>query len=340
MSTTPYGLLLQGTAQELETSYARFSRQPVDQEWRPEDSPPDRGATTIREPVSVTGPGTFFGRAQRTLHFMPSTADGWAFQRTDLPDQLPIRVAAGNVWTTQRNIVLCSGSPHNYMRMVEHIIALRLALNLDNLLIRMDSGDPPLFDRGSMDLVEALDRAGRQELPAPVRYVTVREPVAMVGPHGSFLTVKPCRGSTPALDIDCAVDFKTAIGRQRLRLRLTPESGRYGAQARTNCSFLQMLFSKTIGKLFADVRNLGYTTRNILIAGRYGYYNTPGLLHNGKSLEAVWHRAIMDLVAALALIDAGRFVGEVESYKAGHALDCILVRKLHEHDLLVPFAPS
>ena len=340
MTTTPHGRLLQGTPEALNASHVLFSRQAVDQEWLPAAVAPDAGVTTIRTPVSVSGPGTFFGRAQRTLHLQPSTADGWAFQRTDLPDQLPIRVTAGNVWTTQRNIVLCSGSPHNYMRMVEHIIALRLALSVDNLLIRMDSGDPPLFDRGSMDLVEALDRAGRQVLPQPVRYVTVREPVAIVGPNGSFLTLKPCAGPEPALRIDCAVDFKTAIGQQRLRMKLTPETGRYGAQARTNCSFMQMLFTKTVGQLFADVRNLGYTPKNILIAGRYGYYNTPGLVHNGKSLEAVWHRAIMDLVAALALIDAGRFVGDVESYKAGHALDCIMVRKLHEHDLLVPFTPA
>jgi UDP-3-O-acyl-N-acetylglucosamine deacetylase len=203
----------------------------------------------------------------------------------------------------------------------------------------MDSGDPPLFDRGSMDLVEALDRAGRVTLPQPVRYVTVRETVSILGPNGSFLVIKPCQGVEPRLELDCAVDFKTAIGQQRLRIRLTPETGRYGAQARTNCSALQMLFSKTIGQLFADVRNLGYTTRNILIAGRYRYYNTPGLMHNGKSLEAVWHRAIMDLVAALALIDSGRLVGEVQSYKAGHALDCVMVRKLHEHNLLVPFNP-
>jgi UDP-3-O-acyl-N-acetylglucosamine deacetylase len=45
----------------------------------------------------------------------------------------------------------------------------------------------------------------------------------------------------------------------------------------------------------------------------------------------------MDLVAALALIDTGRFVGNVFSYKAGHALDVIMVRKLFERDLFCPF---
>ena len=60
-------------------------------------------------------------------------------------------------------------------------------------------------------------------------------------------------------------------------------------------------------------------------------------MHKGKSLEAVWHRAMLDLVAAIALIDTGRFVGDVISYKAGHALDVLMVRKLYENHLLEEF---
>ncbi len=336
MATIPYGKLLQGTPAAMERQFEAFQNQPVDQEWMPEVKAADRFQTTLANPVSVSGPGTFLGHAQRTLHLHPTTTEGWHFDRTDRPDDMPIRVSASNVWTTQRNIVLCSGSPHNYMRMVEHIVALRLALNVDNLMIRMDSGDPPLFDRGSMDLVEAIEKAGIKQLTQPAHYVTVKEPVSILAPNGSFLIFTPCTTPVPQLNLDVAVNFETAIGQQRLKIRLTPETGRYGSLARTNCSFTQMLFTKTIGKLFADVRNLGYTNKNILVAGRRGYYNTPTLFHNGKSLEPVWHRTILDLVAALALIDTGRFVGNVYSYKAGHALDVIMVRKLYENDLLVP----
>ena len=336
MANTLYGNLLQGDAALMDHQFEAFQAQPVDQEWIPELKEADRFQTTLGKPVSVTGPGTFFGRAQRTLHFEPTTTEGWWFDRTDLPDAMPIKVAANNVWTTQRNIVLCSGSPHNYMRMVEHIVALRLALNVDNLMIRMDSGDPPLFDRGSMDLVEAIEQAGVKKTSQPVRYVTVKEPTAILSPNGSFLVFKPCTDKITAINLDVAVNFKTAIGKQRLRIRLTPETGRYGSLARTNCSFTQMLFTKTIGKLFADVRNLGYTNNNILVAGKRSYYNTPTMFHNGKALEPVWHRTILDLVAAIALIDTGRFVGDVYSYKAGHTLDVVMVRKLFEHGLLCP----
>ena len=87
--------------------------------------------------------------------------------------------------------------------------------------------------------------------------------------------------------------------------------------------------------VFADVRNLGYTRRNILIAGPHHYFNRPGLVHQGKSLEAVWHRAALDLLAAVALIDRGRLAGRITSYKSGHVLDVQMVRELYERDLLV-----
>jgi UDP-3-O-acyl-N-acetylglucosamine deacetylase len=56
---------------------------------------------------------------------------------------------------------------------------------------------------------------------------------------------------------------------------------------------------------------------------------------NGKFLEPVWHRATLDLMAALSLTGRHRFAGTVVSYRAGHTLDCDAVRALYRNDLLV-----
>jgi len=336
MSDKPWGRLLGGAEEEMARSWEAFEAQPVDVEADGGEMPgPRQALTTLGREVRVTGPGTFFRRARRTLIFTPDPrAEGWWFDRTDLTNHLPIKVSIHTVWTTERNIVLCSGSPRNYMRMVEHIIALKTGLGLDCVTVRMDSGDPPLFDRGSLDLVEAIEEAGIVSLNVPPVYVTVKEPVALMGPNGSFLVFRPCRENRPVLRVDCAVDFPNAIGRQRLRVTLTPELFRHAAQARTNCSRAQMLFCKTIGQIFADTRNLGYTRHNILIAGPRSYVNEPRMVVNGKSLEAVWHRFGLDLLAAVALIDVGRFCGEIISWKAGHTLDVQMVRALYRHRLL------
>jgi UDP-3-O-acyl-N-acetylglucosamine deacetylase len=297
---------------------------------------------TIARPVSVTGSGTFLGKASRTLRFEPTGLKGWWFSREDVEDALPVKVSVRNVWTTGdivSNIVLRSGPPSNYIRMVEHMIALRLGMNIDNLMIRLESGDPPLFDRGSLDLVDALESAGSVET-GDAEYFTVREPVTVGTAGGSFVTLHPCEARQPELTLDCAIDFPTAIGKQRIRFPVTPENFRRGAEARTNTSFVKMLYCRTVGKVFADIRHLGYSMDNILVASRWGYINKPRLVRDGKALEAVWHRAALDLLAALALVEEGRFVGHVISYKAGHALDCRAVRLLYKRDLLVRWAPS
>jgi len=335
MAQDIHGRILDGNKSRIRHACDKWSAQPVDLEIAPGGGDENPFQTTLKEPVSVTGPGTFFRRAQRTLTFEPSANRGWWFDRTDLPDSMPIRVSVNDVWTTARNIVLCTGSPHNYMRMVEHIIAMKAGMGLDNVVVRLDSGDPPLFESSSTDLVEAVDKAGIVNDADTATYLTVREPVTMGGRNGSFLTFRPAENGSRKMKIDCAIDFKSAIGRQRIRFEVDTGTFKHGASARTNTTLGKVIYCKTIGMIFADVRNLGYTMKNILVAGPRSYLNEPRLLHNGRSLEAVWHRAALDLLAAVALIDRGRFAGEIISYKAGHGLDVRMIRELYQRDLLV-----
>ena len=344
MFEIPVGRVLSGPADRLEAGVRAWKAQAVD--WDRMDEAqvqdPSRVQTTTERPVSVSGRGTFFGKSIRTLSLCPTDMEGWWFERADLPDSLPVRCSIHNVWTTGNvvsNIVLRSGSPHNYIRMAEHMISLRMGLGIDNLLIRLDSGDPPLFNRGSNDLVEVLKSAGVRKTGRAQPFVTVRERVTVANGRGGFLTLAPADPARPMLAIDAAVDFPTAIGRQRIRFAVDPATFAYGAMARTNTSAMKMLWCKTVGLLFSDIRNLGYSFENLLIAGRLGYWNRPGLVHEGKSLEAVWHRAILDLLAAIALIDEGYFLGEIISYKSGHGLDVEMVQRLYQEALLTPVAP-
>jgi UDP-3-O-acyl-N-acetylglucosamine deacetylase len=334
------GRLLAGDEAVLSASYEEFNRIPVDLDLMDQPtSPPRSRQQTIAEAVSVSGPGTFSGKSVTTITFEPTDREGWWLDRTDQPDSLPIRVTIDNVWTTGSivsNIVLRAGNPHNYVRMVEHIISLRMSMDIDNLMIRIDSGDPPLFARGSLDLIEALERAGRRPVDRSVNYVTVKEPVTLAWNQGQFLTLAPHTGPDPALTIDAAVNFSNAIGQQRIKFPVNNTNLHTGAEARTNASYSKFLYCKTIGKIFADIRNLGYSSENLLIARKTRYHNQPRLIHNGKALEAVWHRSMLDLPAAMALIPDARFVGEITSYKAGHRLDCDMVTQLYLGDLLVP----
>ena len=136
------------------------------------------------------------------------------------------------------------------------------------------------------------------------------------------------------LRIDCGISWNTVIGDQRVLFDVTPETFRYAALARTNATRRQYLLAKTVGKLFASTRNWGYNERNILIHGHRRFYTEPRFPVGEKFLEPVWHRATLDLMAALALTGEDRFVGTVVSFRAGHTLDCDAVRALYRNDLL------
>ena len=318
-------MILNGSDETLRRLQETAAAMPVDQAWKaPDGWQPHIGETTITAPVTVSGPSTYHKGHQRSLTFKPATSGGWRFDRTDLPEQLPIPVNVANVFCSRRNIVLQAGYPENRVRMTEHIIAHRFGLGIDHLVIETASDDPPLFDVGSMPIVEALKTAGIKEIPNTVAsYWTVPEPISIVSDKGdAFLTFLPAGNGSKRLTLDVAIDFPTAIGRQRIQFDVTPDSFTHGAHARTNCSLAQLRLFRLFGWLDASTRHFGYTKDNILIAGKMKYVNTPALVHEGKSLEAVWHRACLDLIAALSLWPYGRLAGTIISYRAGHTLDC------------------
>jgi UDP-3-O-acyl-N-acetylglucosamine deacetylase len=179
-----------------------------------------------------------------------------------------------------------------------------------------------------------MDHAKIVETEEDATFVTVKEPVAFGGKRGDFLLFLPAENGERNLRIDCAISWNTVIGEQRVLFDATDETFRYAALARTNATHRQYILAKTVGKLFAATRNWGYNKKNILIHGPKKFYTEPRFPVGDKFLEPVWHRATLDLMAALALTGEHRFVGTVVSYRAGHTLDCDAIRALYRNDLL------
>lgn len=336
MPEYPIGRIVFGSAASIDAAYRLFRSLPIDETRLAESrvSPFPAVRRTLTGEAPVAGIGTFQGSRKQTLTFAPSAKPGWWIRRMDQPEQLDTKVDIANLWTSAQNLVLRSGSPHNYLRMVEHIVALKTGLGVDDVLLKVHSGDPPLFDQSSLPLIKAVEHAGVRETTVPATAVTVKEPVAFGGRRGDFLLFLPAAPGERNLRIDCGISWSTVIGDQRILFDVTPETFRYAALARTNATRRQYLLAKTVGKLFASTRNWGYNERNILIHGRHRFYTEPRFPVGGKFLEPVWHRATLDLMAALSLVGEHRFIGTVVSFRAGHTLDCDAVRALCRNDLL------
>ena len=325
-----------GDSSAIAAAYNRFRSQKIDEVRLASDrsSPFSLKRRGLLGEASVSGVGTFEGSSKQTITFAPSSKPGWWIRRMDQPEQLDTKVDIANLWTSAQNLVLRSGSPHNYLRMVEHIIALKLGIGIDNVVLKVNSGDPPLFDQSSLPLIKAMDHAKIVETEEDATFVTVKEPVAFGGKRGDFLLFLPAENGERNLRVDCAISWNTVIGEQRVLFDATDETFRYAALARTNATHRQYILAKTIGKLFAATRNWGYNKKNILIHGPKKFYTEPRFPVGEKFLEPVWHRATLDLMAALALTGEHRFVGTVVSYRAGHTLDCDAIRALYRNDLL------
>ena len=329
------GRVVFGSQDAITAAYERFCAIGIDEQRLAEDGakPYSAKRTTIAGEAPVSGVGTFEGSAKQTITFAPSTKPGWWIRRVDQPEQLDTLVDISNLWTSAQNLVMRSGSPHNYLRMVEHIIALKLGLGLDDVLLKVNSGDPPLFDQSSLPLIKAIEHGKIVETDRDASWVTVKEPLAFGGSRGDFLLVLPAENGDRRLRIDCAISWNTIIGDQRVLFDATPETFRYAALARTNATYKQYILAKTVGKLFAATRNWGYNERNILIHGKK-FYTKPRFQMGEKFLEPVWHRATLDLMAAFALTGIHRFAGTIVSFRAGHTLDCDAVRALYRNDLI------
>ena len=335
MPSYPIGKTVFGSTASIKAAYEKFERQPIDETRLSETVgyPYPLKRRTLAGEASVAGVGTFQGNEKQTITFAPSAKPGWWIRRMDLPEQLDTQMDISNLWTSAQNLVMRSGSPHNYLRMVEHIVALKCGMGVDDVLLKVNSGDPPLFDQSSLPLIKAVEHAKIVEKDEDATFVTVKEPVAFGGKRGDFLLFLPAENGDRRLRIDCAICWNTVIGQQRVLFDSTPETFRYAALARTNATRQQYIMAKTFGKLFAATRNWGYNDRNILIHGKR-FYTEPRFQLGDKFLEPVWHRATLDLMAALALTGADRFAGTVVSYRAGHTLDCDAVRALYRNDLL------
>ena len=113
------GKTIFGNSAAIEAAYNRFCTQKIDEIRLNSDkssSYPLMRQGLLGE-ASVAGVGTFEGSSKQTITFAPSSKPGWWIRRMDQPEQLDTKVDIANLWTSAQNLVLRSGSPHNYLRM-------------------------------------------------------------------------------------------------------------------------------------------------------------------------------------------------------------------------------
>ncbi len=130
---------------------------------------------TIAESRSLSGIGLHSGETVN-LSIHPAVINaGIVFQRTDLDEMPQIPALVDYVVDTSRGTVLEKNGAK--VQTVEHLLSALGALQVDNILIKIDGPEIPILDGSAMPFVELIESAGLSEQNALRNYFELTEAV-------------------------------------------------------------------------------------------------------------------------------------------------------------------
>jgi UDP-3-O-[3-hydroxymyristoyl] N-acetylglucosamine deacetylase/3-hydroxyacyl-[acyl-carrier-protein] dehydratase len=255
------------------------------------------------------------------VEFRPAPpGTGIRFVRLDLPGapEIPVAPRYARADTDQmRRTILKNGDAE--VHTVEHILAAAAGLEIDNLVIALDSQEPPEPQDGSARPYVALfQSAGLVEQAAPRRYFQVREPVRFEE-GGVILVALPHDG----LRVTFTIEYENAYrGTQYATYDITPETFvREIAPART------FVLERDVEGLRSRGMIQGGTLQNAVVVKPDGILNREPLRFED---EFVRHK-ILDFLGDLYLL--GRPArGHFLSVKSGHASNVRFVQRLFQDE--------
>jgi UDP-3-O-[3-hydroxymyristoyl] N-acetylglucosamine deacetylase/3-hydroxyacyl-[acyl-carrier-protein] dehydratase len=274
---------------------------------------------TIAGESRVEGIGLHMGQPCLLVFKPAPSGTGIVFRRVDLPDAplIPARVDAAV--EAERRTQLGRGEAA--LHTVEHVLAAVGGLALDDLLIEMDSAEPPIMDGSALPFVDALLAAGLVLQEGRPDWLVLRKSLR-VEDGESIYEAHPCFG----LHLDVSIDFPhPLIGVQRGQYQVT-EGGfrRELAGART------FGFVHEVDALRQKGLIQGASTANAVVLDASDVVDTTLRWPD----EFVRHKAL-DCVGDLVLA-GGRLRARIVAQKPSHRGTIALVRALVHHAVREP----
>ncbi len=113
---------------------------------------------TIKNPITMSGVGLHTGN-KSNMTFKPAPENyGVKFKRTDLTDSPEIPADIDHVIDISRGTTIAKNGAE--VHTVEHVLAAIMGCEIDNIIVELDSNEPPIMDGSAKDYVETLKKAG------------------------------------------------------------------------------------------------------------------------------------------------------------------------------------
>ena len=266
---------------------------------------------TIQQPASFSGIGLHSGnKVGMTFQPAPPGA-GIRFKRVDLDGAPEIEAKIENVSETNRSTTISKGNIK--IHTVEHLLSTFAGLGVDNLIVELDSNEPPIADGSAREYARMIHNAGIVPQAAHREVFTLAEPISLALGDSNYSLIPHDR-----LRITCTSADKGGRFTQYYSLDITPESWEKEiSSARTFCFFEEIEFLIKNGLI------KGGSLENAVVIREDAILTNEPLRYNE---EFVRHK-ILDILGDLFLL--GRpFVGHIIAIKPSHAANCEITRHL------------
>ena len=292
---------------------------------------------TVSGEAVVSGIGLHTGVVSN-MTFAPAKINhGIKFQRIDLDNQPIIDADVDNVVDLSRGTSIEQNGGR--INTVEHVLSALVALEIDNVLIKIDGPEPPIMDGSARQFMDAILEIGLQEQAAPRNFFEL--------PHSVFYEDKVRDVEIIALPLDdyrvtVMVDYNSPVlGSQHASLNKLTDFYEQISDARTFCFLheIEELYKQDLIK-GGDISNAIVVVDRMVKPGELDHLahllNKPkvevekeGILNNVSlryKNEPARHK-LLDIVGDLALV--GRPIkAQIMAARPGHAANIAFARKL------------
>lgn len=292
---------------------------------------------TIEKSVTLSGVGLHSGESA-TMTFLPAKPNhGVRFQRVDLPGSPIVDADCDNVVDVSRGTTIEQSGAR--VGTIEHVMAACAGLEIDNLLIQVDSGEAPIMDGSSIQFVEILKSAGKDQQNALRDFFEVRDSI--------FYKDLSRNVEIAALPLDdyrvtVMVDYNSPIlGSQHASITSLDQFEKEIASCRTFCFLheLEMLYKNNLIR-GGDINNAIVIVDRVVKEDeldalakmlkkpkvevkKEGILNNVELRYNN---EPARHK-LLDIIGDLSL--AGRPIkAQILAARPGHAANVAFAKKL------------
>ena len=178
-------------------------------------SNPMKQRTLARE-VSVSGHGLHSGQTV-TLTLKPAPVDhGIVIKRIDLPGAPEVKPHISLIGDLVRNTGLTTGSVQ--IHLVEHVLSALHGCGIDNVVVEMDAGEPPIMDGSAKPFVNLILQGEPVEQSKDRAAFCLDVPVSVTRGNSSLIAL-PC----DELKITCTSADDRGIHTQHLSLTINPD---------------------------------------------------------------------------------------------------------------------